>query len=231
MPSTAPTLSMAHGCGSTQPRSQYRNTWTAECPLQRRRITGSPQSTRCRMNRRRRSSLLHAKISFPLPATGLNTGTNADHHRTARRAQQAMSSWPHRRPRSACRCRTGRLSAVRSDVAGTALRQAVYVHVVAASDPGSYGLDPCERSGSSGRDRRVRRCRHAQPDRRLGWSAERLIDLGHGSTVTANVSESLLVGVFGLPTNATIAPPSSMLEQAEERLRFGQQTARRRADG
>ena len=104
---------------------------------------------------------------------------------------------------------------VRTEGSGTSLRQAVYVRVVGASEPSTYTWTFASSVVASGVIVAYDGVDTTLPV--VGTSAGQAN--GKSASITAPsveaLSGELLVGFFGMPTNAQIAPPAGMVEQAE----------------
>jgi len=108
---------------------------------------------------------------------------------------------------------------VRVEANGSSLRQAVFVRVVGASEPPTYTWTFASSVVASGVIVAYDGVDTTLPlvDASGGQSNGRSTSIAAPS-VTASVPGALLIGFFGMPTNAEIAPPAGMIEQAETRV-------------
>jgi len=104
---------------------------------------------------------------------------------------------------------------VRTEGSGTSLRQAVYVKVVGAGEPSSHTWTFAGSVAASGVIVAYEGVDTTAPV--VATSAGQAN--GRSASISAPsveaVSSQLLVGFFGMPTNAQITPPAGMVEQAE----------------
>jgi peptidoglycan/xylan/chitin deacetylase (PgdA/CDA1 family) len=104
---------------------------------------------------------------------------------------------------------------VRSTSVGTTLTQAVYVHAAGSSEPTSYTWRFSTARTASGA---VAAYVGVNPTTPIGVSSGGTSSSSKSITapsVTTSVSGTLLLGVFGAAANASVTPPSGMIEQAE----------------
>jgi peptidoglycan/xylan/chitin deacetylase (PgdA/CDA1 family) len=105
---------------------------------------------------------------------------------------------------------------VRSTASGSSLTQATYLHVAGTSEPSSYQW----RFSSS-------RMASAVMAAYVGVNTTAPVDISGGGSssdsssdvapsVTTTVAGDLLIGVFGEAANASVTPPTGMLEQVEQ---------------
>jgi hypothetical protein len=105
---------------------------------------------------------------------------------------------------------------VRSTTSGTSLTQAIYVHVAGTSEPSSYQW----RFSSA-------RLASAVMAAYIGVNTTTPVDVSSGGSssnsssdvapsVTTTAAGELLIGVFGEAANASVTPPTGMLEQVEQ---------------
>jgi fibronectin type 3 domain-containing protein len=104
---------------------------------------------------------------------------------------------------------------VRADSSGPTLTQALYVHTATSGEPASYTWTfPGTRTGSGVIAAYVGADASAPIDTTSGASNPNSTS-ATAPSLSTDVANTLLVATFGAATNATVTPPSGMLEQAE----------------
>jgi VCBS repeat-containing protein len=102
---------------------------------------------------------------------------------------------------------------VRTDQAGTAVRQAVYYRFVGSGEPSSYSWTFSSRVGASGGIVAYSGVHADAPLDSSSGQANSSAVLYTAPQLTTSSLDSLLVAAFGVATNAAVAPPVGMIEQ------------------
>jgi len=104
---------------------------------------------------------------------------------------------------------------VRSDSSNSTLTQAIYVHLATNAEPGSYTWTFAGAQNASGV---IVAYAGVDPDAPIDGTS----GAGNPSSITAtapslttSVANTLLIAAFGAATNASVTPPTAMLEKAE----------------
>ncbi|MFL6206425.1 MAG: metallophosphoesterase, partial [Acidimicrobiales bacterium] len=105
-------------------------------------------------------------------------------------------------------------TSVRSDPNGTALRQAVFVHVAQALDPASFTWTF---AGSQSATGVILAYAGVNPAAPLDGSSSHVASTVSIPTTSFSTTapDAAVIGLFGTATNATIAPPATLIERAE----------------
>jgi hypothetical protein len=111
---------------------------------------------------------------------------------------------------------------VRTDTITLTMRQAVYVRIATTAEPSSYRWTFTSRQSAVAVVVAYRGAAATSPVSASSGRANLPLPLMIANGVTTSVPGSLLVGVFGGTTDASVAPPLGMLEVAEERQSGGQ---------
>jgi hypothetical protein len=104
---------------------------------------------------------------------------------------------------------------VRASVTGSDLRQAVYVSVAGATVPGSWRFGLNAKSVVAGAIAAYSGVNTASPVETTGARKNASSTSIIAPSVTSTVPGSMLVGVFGIATNATMTPAATMTELAD----------------
>jgi fibronectin type 3 domain-containing protein len=119
---------------------------------------------------------------------------------------------------------------VRSDSSGSTLKQSVYVKVAGAGEPASYAWSFSGSQSAAGSILAYAGVHASSPIAASGGGANPSSTSITAPSVTTGVTDTLLVGLFGTATNATITQPSDMAEQAEVAAGGKQKLASEAAD-
>lgn len=110
----------------------------------------------------------------------------------------------------------------RQDVSGNAVRQVTYYRMAGASEPASYTWGLSAKQGASAVSAAYGGVNPDQPfDASGGRPAANAAQITAPS-ITTTVDGALLIGAFGIGTNASITPPSGMIGQASATMNSGQ---------
>ena len=105
---------------------------------------------------------------------------------------------------------------VRSTTSGSSLTQATYVHVAGTSEPSSYQWRFSSLRMASGVMAAYVGVNTTTPVDVSGGGSSSNSSSDVAPSVTTTVAGDLLIGVFGEAANASVTPPTGMLEQVEQ---------------
>ena len=110
---------------------------------------------------------------------------------------------------------------VRSTTSGSSLTQATYVHVAGTSEPSSYQWRFSSLRMASGVMAAYVGVNTTTPVDVSGGGSSSNSSSDVAPSVTTTVAGDLLIGVFGEAANASVTPPTGMLEQVEQLAGIG----------